>query len=188
MANRPVDTPAGDLLATAMRGDREAMAVFIQRYGPLIRRRYRYKLTWPARRVFDSEDLLSTIADALDHYIRSGRFNVHRAEQLWALIFRIGDRAVARQIALANRLPRCDLSSAALEELEARPEPEAHPDRIGPVAPVPSDVDRELLSFWLRGLSLAAIARRQGMPPGSIRKRWERLRALLRAAARRRES
>ena len=57
-----------DLLARIRAGDRDAAAAFLDRYGPLVRRRVRGKLGQQMRRVFDSQDLWSTLARRFDRF------------------------------------------------------------------------------------------------------------------------
>ncbi len=60
------------LLDRVRGGDREASAEFISRYGPRIRRRVRGKLSPAMRRLFDSQEILATVARRLDQMVASG--------------------------------------------------------------------------------------------------------------------
>ena len=57
------------LLRRMRNGDREAAAQFITRYEDRIRRRIRGKLNPSVRRLFDSQDIFSTIGRRLDQYV-----------------------------------------------------------------------------------------------------------------------
>jgi hypothetical protein len=61
------------LLARMRAGDRDAAAAFVTRYGTRIRRRLRGKMSPSIRRLFDSQELMSTVARRLDAFVRSGR-------------------------------------------------------------------------------------------------------------------
>ena len=60
------------LLQQMRAGDRGAAAVFVTRYGSRIRRRIRGKLSRAMRRIFDSQDILSTLGRRLDSFVHSG--------------------------------------------------------------------------------------------------------------------
>ncbi|MFM9994440.1 MAG: hypothetical protein ACKVU4_01420, partial [Phycisphaerales bacterium] len=61
------------LLQRMRRGDRAAAGEFVNRYGSRLLRRIRSKLSQPMRRVFDSVDILSTLARRLDRFVSSGQ-------------------------------------------------------------------------------------------------------------------
>lgn len=178
MAEGPHDD---DLLARAMSGDRDAMAVFIQKNEDRIRRRLRGKLSYPARRILDSHDLIQILAVEMDQYIVSGRFSVGRPNQLWALIFRIADRAAAREAGSAMRRVS---SERPVEEPGLLADHRTRPPR-DTIADCSSSsgLERELQSLWLQGYSLAAIAWRLDVAPSTVRKRWQRFCARARRRA-----
>src|SRR5262245_43990251 len=71
-----------ELLARMRAGDRQAAAVFITRYESKIRRRVRGKLSLSMRRIFDSQDIVSTLGRRLDLYVRSGKLEAQSEQQL----------------------------------------------------------------------------------------------------------
>ena len=93
------------LLLDRMRsGDRVAAAVFITRYGSRIRRRIHGKLSPAMRRIFDSQDILSTLGRRLDQYVRFGRLAAASEDELWALVFRMAENAVIDKARVFRRL------------------------------------------------------------------------------------
>src|SRR5437870_646655 len=57
---------SGDPLEMVRRGDRASIARFVLSNGPLIRMRLRDRLGGKVRRVFDSDDLIATVARRMD--------------------------------------------------------------------------------------------------------------------------
>jgi len=179
------------LLAEALAGDREAIATYLCRNAARIKRRYRARLPGPVRRWLDPDDLVSIIGLHLDAYVLSGRLAVENEAQLWSLVFRIGDRALARlsrRAALERRVVGAGGGPTA-SLCRAR-----DPCPIVPVFAADSPVadvlrtvrckgDRELLRLRLAGVPHNAIARRFGTTPAAVRKRWQRLSATLRSDA-----
>src|SRR5215468_7302155 len=75
-------------------GDRTAAALFVERFAPQIRRRIRGKLNPAMRRLFDSQEILSTLGRRLDAFIGAGRLSGGSLNQLWSLPFRIADNSL----------------------------------------------------------------------------------------------
>ena len=64
------DSDLDSLVSRMAAGDREAVGTFLSLYGPMIRRRVRGKLRMSVRRLFDSQDILSTVGRRLDTIVR----------------------------------------------------------------------------------------------------------------------
>ncbi len=182
--NATTDPGVESLLARIRGGDRGAAADFLEGNAPLIRRRYRHKLGRAMRRVFDSQDLMSTVARRLDHLIRSGHVLAANSAQFWALLFRIADGAVVDKIRVIQRLnkveaPESEFAQALRARLEAG---SIVDDESGDLVlarlfeSIPEAKDREILSLWLSGSSHAVIAQLTELKPDVVRKRWERIR------------
>src|SRR5690606_38850915 len=95
--------PSEELLAHALDGDREAMAAFIFQYEDRIRRRLRGKLRPAARSIFDTQDVFAQVVASVDQYLVDSHLDVKHEEQLWKLIWTVGERIVWRQNELASR-------------------------------------------------------------------------------------
>ena len=83
-----------ELVRRMRSGDRDAAAEFISRYDSRIRRRIRGKLGPAMRRLFDSQDIVSTLGRRLDLYVRSGRLEAVSGDQLWSLIMKMAEHGV----------------------------------------------------------------------------------------------
>jgi hypothetical protein len=180
----------GDLegLITRMRGgDREAAARFLVEYGDLIRRRIRGKLGTGMRRLYDSQDILSTVSRRLDRYVRNGQVQAASAEQLWSLVFKMAETAVIDRVRAYKRLQAAEGEDGTIaRELLTRMdraesnEPEGAELVLERVyCSLGSDADRELLVLWLADMPLFRIAETTGSTPAAIRQRWKAIRERL---------
>lgn len=169
-------------------GDREAAAAFITRYGSRVRRRIRGKLGPTMRRVFDSQEILSTVGRRLDLYVRSGRLQAVGEGQLWSLIFRIADNALIDKVRVFQRLQAVESSDsefamallAKLERAESS-EPDGADFEIERAFDIISDqTDRQILTLWLLGQPHTVIAAEIGIAATGVRKRWQSIKERLR--------
>lgn len=175
------------LLARLRAGDREAAATFIQQYGPMVRRRVRGKLGAAMRRLFDSQDILSTVSRRLDRYVHSGRVRAVTEAELWKLVFRMVDAALIDKVRLVKRLQRTErddseFAGILLQRLERaegsdREGMELELDRV--FAALPDPIDRQILSLWLRGHKHTMIAPLVNLSHDATRQRWRAIRLRL---------
>jgi RNA polymerase sigma factor (sigma-70 family) len=177
-----------DLLERMRRGDRDALAEFITRYGPRIRQRVRRRLAPSARRLFDSTEVLSTVARRLDHVVRERRMTASSESELWSLVLRVVERSVIDKGRAFRRLQRMEgedapLAAEVLSRMRQGEERAADPDLdLADIFEMVNEgSDREILGLWMRGLQPTSIARVLGLPPGTVRRRWHTLRNELRA-------
>jgi len=178
------------LLDRVRGGDREASAEFISRYGPRIRRRVRGKLSPAMRRLFDSQEILATVARRLDQMVASGRLHAVSDGQVWSLVFTIADRSLIEKARLFRTLQAKEgedspLALSILRRLKRAeqrdPEgPEIEIDKV--LLSLGDRLDRQILGLWLMGRGATSIAAAVDMEPASVRKRWERIRGQLRDA------
>lgn len=84
-------------------GDRAAIAEFVLRHGPLIRRRLRGRIARGWARVFDLDDVLATIVRRIDGLVLSGELQARSEAQLQALIWSIAEHALADHARMARR-------------------------------------------------------------------------------------
>lgn len=169
------------------RGDREAAGAFLARYGPLIRRRIRGKMYSSLKRVADTGDILSTLSRRLDLYVLNGRFMCRTEDELWSLINTIAERSTVEKARILNSINRLEREDGPL----ARKVQEAFDGAqsgSGAVelawddlmAHVVDPIDREIAFHWTLGCGHAEIATIVGLSPAAVRKRWERVKAMLR--------
>ncbi|HVZ93296.1 MAG TPA: hypothetical protein VG797_02185, partial [Phycisphaerales bacterium] len=97
-----------ELLEAMRAGDRAAAADFMDRFGPRIKARIRVGLSRGMRRVFDSQDLLSTVSRRLDAMVRSGSLRAANEQQLWSLVFTIAEHSLAEKGRIIRRLKRVE--------------------------------------------------------------------------------
>jgi RNA polymerase sigma factor (sigma-70 family) len=165
-------------------GDREAAAEFMVEYGPLIRRRVRGKLGAAMRRLFDSQEILSTVGRRLDRYVRVGGLEAESPGQLLQLVFRMAEGAVIDKVRVFKRLERMEgEDSQFAQEFSSRLHDADTIEDDGAVISLDealraltSDTDRQILTMWLNGAQHSVIAWDLGMTPAAVRQRWKTIR------------
>ncbi len=175
------------LLARMRKGDRAAAGEFMDRYGSRIRRRVRFKLSQPMRRLFDSQEILSTVARRLDLCVDGDQIDARLPEELWSLVFRMADNALIDRVRVFRRLQAVEGSDSRFAQALLGRVRDA--ERVGGFEiemdkvfqAVENPVDREILSLWLCETPHPAIAQQTGITPASVRQRWQRLREKLRS-------
>jgi len=180
---------AGVLLARMRAGDREAASRFMQQFGEILRRRVRGKMGRGMRRLFDSQEILSTVSRRLDRYVRDGQVRAGDEPQLWSLVFKMADAALIDKVRMYKRLQTVegedsDFAERALDRIrtsEQRVPEGAELELDAAFKCLKGDVDRELLAMWLNGLPFAQIAAMLDTTPAGARQRWQAIRAQLRS-------
>lgn len=176
------------LLDRMQRGDRDAAAIFVTNYGSKIRRRIRGKLSPAMRRLFDSQEIISTLGRRLDDYVNRGQLDAVSEAQLWKLVLRMANNAVIDKARLFRRLEQNEgADSEFARDLLSQLEGAERRERDGAVievekvlATMSDSVDREILSNWLNDTPLNEIAVLLEMNPDAVRKRWQKIRERLR--------
>ncbi len=179
-----LDDPSQNIPMRITLGDRDAAAAFLETNGDLIRRRLRHKLGRAMRRIFDSQDLMSTLARRLDHYVDAGRADVGTEAQLWRLVLQIAEHAIIDKARLMDRIQRAEGPDSDFANrfrsrmlLEESRSPEGSDELIARILDgTPDPLDREILTLWCNGRSLSNIAMALGSSPDMVRKRWQRVR------------
>lgn len=181
-----------DLVQRMRLGDRQAAAEFMIEYGPLLRRRVRGKLGAAMRRLFDSQEILSTVGRRLDRYVRVGGLEADSPGQLLQLVFRMAEGAVIDKIRVFQRLERVEgEDSQFAQEVSSRLQ-DADNDQSdgavisldGALRTLTSDIDRQILTMWLNGIQHSVIAWDLGMTPAAVRQRWKTIRDRLKESLR----
>jgi DNA-directed RNA polymerase specialized sigma24 family protein len=182
-----IEKHVAELLERMRKGEREAAAQFVTENAELIRRRFRGRLGQPIRRLFDSQDLLSTIARRLDEIVMRRAVQASSESALWSLVNALGTYAVAEHAdrALRHRSFR-DPAKSSTPPLAAPSTPGAgvEDERDVPVIQhclevLASGADRRILLLRSVGRSHAEIAEGLGLTTAAVRKRWERIRKAL---------
>lgn len=143
------------------------------------------------RRLCDSQELVSTIARRFDKLVLNGSVEAESERQLWALIFTIGDNALADKSRILAHLERVEgPDSEIAREWRLR---FARAERAGEdgmegeldqmLRVLDQSTDRQILTMWLMGIEHALIASELNLEPANVRKRWERIKSELRASA-----
>jgi DNA-directed RNA polymerase specialized sigma24 family protein len=176
------------LLSRFHEGDTAAVGDFVVRYGPVIRAHYRRRIGRSMQRLVDSQDLLSTIARRLCQRVSNRRVQASDRQQFWALVFRIGDGALVDRMRIVSRLRSLEADTSPfvhmLRERLDRPEDQsgaAFAEELSRMLEsLPTDVDRHLLMMWLHGVPSSEAGADFGLSAPAARKRWERIRHVLR--------
>ena len=177
-------TTVAALLQQMRDGNRSAAAEFVTRFGYRIRRRIRQKLSPAMRRIFDSQDILSTLGRRLDMFVRSRSVGATSEAQLWALVYRMAENAVIDKARVFRRLEEVEAEDGAfahdllrrLRTAEDRARDGAEIE-IGAVMDFIEDpIDRQILHLWLLGNRHLVIAEFVELAPTAVRKRWQEIR------------
>jgi len=138
-------------------------------------------------RLFDSQDILSTVARRLDLAVLRGVLKAETPGQLWEYVHSIADNALVDRGRLFARLERTEGRDGPIaSRLRGRLQ---HGDQDGDAAvdmeldslisSLDDGTDRQILSLWLHDVRHGEIARDVGMTPSAVRKRWQRIRTRL---------
>jgi hypothetical protein len=181
-----IETENADALLRRMRcGDRDAAAAVMGTMGRRLRRRLGSKLGPEIRRVLDSSDVLSTVVRRLDRVVLSGRLRATTAGELWVFLCVLGDRAVTEKCRRLRteraRRPAWVASVASDERASPVEERGIRIDLDVLLSRTRDPIDREILVLWLAGRQLRHIAGVVGLAPTAVRKRWQTMRARLKA-------
>lgn len=181
----PQGTPVTVLLDRIRAGSRAAAAELIHTYEPMIRRRIRGQLSGRMRRLFDSEDIFSTVCRRLDHFVERRSVSATSMGELIKLLQTITERSIVDKARIVTK-------QRILERnITERQGPEWRFDRTSPRDSardwveysrlLETELDRQILFHWLRGLTHNVIAEQLGISHDLARKRWQLIRSRLRA-------
>jgi DNA-directed RNA polymerase specialized sigma24 family protein len=185
------DADLDGLVERMAAGDREAVAAFISRYGPMIRRRVRGKMRSSVRRLFDSQDILSTVGRRLDQIVSQRRVTARTGGEFWSLVSEIALHSLVEKSRIVDALAakEGEDSGFAAMMLGRLREAERSTGDAGAeiafddlLAPLTSEQDRTIAMLWSIGLSHAQIAAHLGANEDYVRQRWCRIREMLRAS------
>ncbi len=133
-----------------------------------------------ARRVTDTEDVLSTTLRRVDRAIIQGTFEAQSDAQFFAFVHRVIERSILEKARASRRLTHRELLAERLKAIttvhkqESRIFSAEKTEQIGKAIKDP--IDREIVLLRGRGIKFAMIAETMGMTPFAVRKRWSRIR------------
>ena len=163
---------------------REQLAARLFELEPLIRNRIRRKLNASTRRIFDSQDLMSTLLRRVDKLAAEGRLRASSECELISLLLRVADNALIDQGRVITKLRRVDGPDGVwAKEMLRRIESGSKENSAHVIAQafdaLEDESDRFLLTLWLRGLPHAVSAQALGISPEATRQRWCTIRRVL---------
>lgn len=139
------------------------------------------------RRLYDSQDILSTLGRRLDQYVSGGRLHAANEDELWALVFRMAENAVVDKARVFRRLQEIEGDDSPfarefaqrLRQAQQRRDSgvEIEIDRALDI--FGADADRQILRLWLAGTEHTAIATHLNLAPTAVRKRWQKIKSVL---------
>lgn len=177
-------TDEAELVRRVQAGDCEAAAEFFQRHQDVLRQRIRRRLRRAERRIFDSQDILSTVSRRLDRMVRERTVRALNGAQLMSLVLQIAANSVVDKVRVLEGMrrvegPDSDLADRIRGQVESteRRRPEGGEEVIARVLEgLTGAGEREVMSLWLRGWTLKSIAEEFRTEPATMRKRWEAIR------------
>ncbi len=191
----PKKADVGELARRMSEGDREAAAQFVQEYGDLIGRRIHGKMHAGVRRVFDTQDIISTFGRRLDSYVLDKKFHARSENEFWAWVFQVANRSVFDKVKLAEAMRAkegadSEFAGWMLERLRDKQESSEHGADAGPasfsleelLAPLTSEEDRTIATLWALDVPYTQIAAETGLSYDLVRQRWHRIQLALRRA------
>lgn len=181
------EAPIERLLELIAQGNRDAAAVLVTKYEPMIRRRIRARLGGETRRLFDSQDVFSTVCRRFDRFVDGKRVRAATPGDLLSLLSRIAQTSVLDKQRMVSRLDRLEGEDSEFARLvrgrvdHAWKDPSAFEVDINRWSSLlDSPQDRTILFRHMAGRSLEQVARELGITPELARKRWQLIRARLR--------
>ncbi len=169
-------------------GDRKAAAAFVTQYERMLRRRIRAQLGASMRRLFDSDDVFSTVCRRLDACVASESVRARSLPELLTLLTTIARNSIIDKGRILRRFEivereDSDFAHAFRSHAERHWASDADPnidvDRC--LSALANPRDREILLFWLAGRSHGAIAQELGLSAELVRKRWQLIKEQIRS-------
>ena len=137
-----------------------------------------------ARRMTDTDDILSTALRRIDHAIEQGSLDAQSKRQFYAFVHGVIERTIlekarkSRGITARERIAQEIKDNTSPPATEQRVVAAEELNRIGEMITDP--IDREIILLRGRDLSLAEIAQAMNMTHAAARKRWARIRTIVR--------
>lgn len=141
----------------------------------------RTRLTQGARAVFDSEDVLSSVARRLDGLFQRGQLRIEREDELWALIATIAMNEATSKTRLVERARSLLRDDAAFAQIlldrfaVCEDDEDADATVLRMAGSISDGDDRHMFLLRLRGATHRAIAGALGISEAAARQRWVQL-------------
>jgi RNA polymerase sigma factor (sigma-70 family) len=137
-----------------------------------------------ARRVTDTDDILSTALRRIDSVIERGDLEAENERQFYAFVHGVIERTIlekgrkSRGLTAREKVAHEMRSKLPAQRAEQRIIAADELNRIGQLITDP--IDREIILLKGRGSSFVEIAESMDMMPDAVRKRWSRIRTSVR--------
>lgn len=177
-------TPEAELVTLVRGGSRAAGAEFLRRNRAVLRQRIRRRLRRVGKRLFDSQEILSTVCRRLDRMVLQRAVQAINPAALMGLVVEIADHSVVDKARVLDRIDRSEGEDSVfarefrrrIQDSERRT-PEGGEEVIARLFEgLSEDREREILGLWLRGCPLKSIAEEMETRPATMRKQWEKIR------------
>ncbi|MBL4592069.1 MAG: sigma-70 family RNA polymerase sigma factor [Phycisphaerales bacterium] len=184
--NQDDETPECDANAAheAVQVRRQEAAEHIQQQRDTVMRRIHSLLGGGARKITDTEDVLSTTLRRVDKAVYTGRLRAINDAQFYSFVHRVIEQAILEKTRSANRIRKREGAFQRMRGSDEEPltaKSAMVREDIERMSRVISDpLDREIVFLKGRGLTSALIAESMGMEAAAVRQRWGRMRAKVR--------
>lgn len=157
-------------------GDRVAVAEFARRAEPLILKRIREKMGGRMRRVYDSEEALSSTRRRLDQMAAQGKLRITGQEELRSLILILAEHVVADLGAKATYILKGETSEVTRdrEATRADRDSDAARERTRSIMSEAKPAEAELAQCKARGVRLDVAASLLGQSHDAVKQTWSR--------------
>lgn len=161
---------------------REALAAYVMAHKDQIRAVARRRLSPTARRVYDSEEVVSSVLRRLDGMAVRGTLRTNSDQELWGLIKAIARNTIINKSQLLDRAQKLLTEDseygyqlvARINACEGDDEATLLVQRM--LSSLKNPVDRQILAMVLRGASHRAIAGLLALSEPAVRQKWKSIR------------
>ncbi len=176
-------------------GEEEAMVTFWNRFGPMLERLADRNLAQGMRRRFGPEDIVQSACRTFFRRAQAGEFEIPSEDSLWRLLCAITLTKLRQQARFHGRQRRDVRQEKHLDSVNVQGRPKVR--QLADEAGDPEDAvefadqmqaligsleekEREVLELKLQEIPNEEIARRLGCAERTVRRRLERIEAILR--------
>ncbi len=173
-----------DAQSIHQRQQREYAAKLVDQQRSSILTRIHTLLGDDARRLTDTEEILSTALRRVDRVILSGKLMAQSDEQLYAFVHAVIKRTILEKSRASRRLTHHEQVAQRIRaQVSAQSDSSSvytseEIERLGQV--ITNPIDREIILLRGRDLSFTVIAEMMQMDSSAVRMRWSRIRQRVR--------